>query len=79
MGFFARGSDTVSDDLYVLLEVNLDDIVKSNAMTYEMIEKYITKRYEDQPIKYFNEAGRLKVIHLKSGLVKTVKLTLEAI
>ena len=79
MGFFGKDGGTLNEDLYVLIEINLDDVVKSNAMSYEMLWKYILKRYEDQPVKYFNETERLKIIHLKSGVVKTVRLTLEAI
>ena len=79
MGFFDREPGTINDDLYVLIEINLDDVVKSNAMSYELLWKYITKRYEDQPIRYFNEQDRLRIVHLKSGVVKTVKLALEAV
>ena len=79
MGFFGKDGGSLNEDLYVLVEINLDDVIKSNAMTYDMLWKYITKRYEEQPIKYFNETDRLKVIHLKSGVIKTVKLSLEAV
>ena len=79
-GFFGSENGTVlTDDLYVLIEINLDDIVKTNAMSYDMLWKYIIKKYEDQPIKYFNDTQRLKIVHLKSGLIKTLKLTLEAV
>jgi hypothetical protein len=46
-------------------------------MSYDMLWKYIMKKYEEQPLKYFNDLDRLKVIHLKSGIVKTLKVTLE--
>lgn len=79
-GFFGSENGSVlTDDLYVLIEINLDDIVKTNAMSYDMLWKYIIKKYEDQPIKYFNDTQRLKIVHLKSGLIKTLKLTLEAV
>lgn len=76
-GFFGKDAGTLAQDLYVLIEINLDDIVKSNAMSYDMLWKYIMKKYEDQPLKYFNEMDRLKVIHLKSGIIKTLRITLE--
>lgn len=79
-GFFGSENGSVlTDDLYVLIEINLDDIVKTNAMSYDMLWKYIIKKYEDQPLKYFNDTQRLRVVHLKSGLIKTLKLTLEAV
>lgn len=79
-GFFGSGEMTVmNDDLYVLIEINLDDIVKTNPMSYDMIWKYIMKKYEEQPLKYFNDTQRLKIVHLKSGIIKTVKLVIEAV
>lgn len=80
-GFFGNdaGNSILNDDLYVLIEVNLDDVVKSNPMSYDMLWKYIVKKYEEQPIKYFNDTQRLKIIHLKSGVIKTVKLSIEAV
>ena len=79
MGFFGKDGGVLNEDLYVLIEINLDDIVKSNAMSYEMLWKYIMKKYEEQPIKYFNDSERLKIVHLKSGIIKTVKLVLETV
>ena len=79
-GFFGSDtSGTLNDDLYVLIEINLDDIQKTNPMSYDMLWKYIVKKYEDQPLKYFNETQRLRVVHLKSGLIKTLKLSIEAV
>lgn len=78
-GFFGKDGGMLAQDLYVLIEINLDDVIKSNAMTYDMMWKYIMKKYEDQPLKYFNEMDRIKVVHLKSGIVKTLKVTLETI
>jgi hypothetical protein len=78
-GFFGSDTGILNDDLYVLIEINLDDIVKTNPMSYDMLWKYIVKKYEDQPLKYFNETQRLRVVHLKSGLIKTLRLTLEAV
>ena len=79
MGFFGKDAGTLNEDLYVLIEINLDDIVKSNPMSYEMLWKYIVKKYEEQPLKYFNNTDRLKIVHLKSGIMKTVKIALEAV
>jgi hypothetical protein len=79
MGFFGRDAGVLNEDLYVLIEINLDDIVKSNPMSYDMLWKYIVKKYEEQPLKYFNNTDRLKIVHLKSGIMKTVKIALEAV
>lgn len=78
-GFFGGDSNILNDDLYVLIEINLNDVEKTNPMSYDMLWKYIVKKYEDQPLKYFNETQRLRIVHLKSGMIKTIKLTIEAI
>ena len=77
-GFF-EGNAIDNDDLYVLMEINLGDVKTTNAMSYQMLWQYIIKKYEEQPLKYFNDAGRLKVIHLKTGVIKTLKLTIDAV
>lgn len=64
-------------DLFVLLEINMDDVVKSEALTMPDLTKYIMTKYKDQPLQYFNETGRLKVIHLKSGMMKNATFTLD--
>jgi hypothetical protein len=66
-----------NSDMYVLIEVNLDDVVKTEPMNMDGILNYILNKYAEQPIKYFNEMQRLRVVHLKSGIIKNVKLVLE--
>jgi len=62
------------NDLYVVIEINLDDIVKSQPMTRAQVNEYILSNYADQPLKYFNESGRIQIIHLESASVKQAKL-----
>lgn len=38
------------------------------------IKQLIMKLYGEQPLKYFNEYKRLKVIHLKTGIIKDATL-----
>ena len=45
MGFFGKDAGVLNEDLYVLIEINLDDVVKSNAMSFEMLWKYIMKNF----------------------------------
>jgi hypothetical protein len=66
-----------NSDMFVLVEINLDDVVKTEPMNMDGILKYILNKYAEQPIKYFNETQRLKVVHLKSGIIKNVNLVLE--
>lgn len=66
-----------NDDLFVLVEINVDDVVKTEPMPMDGILRYILNRYADQPIRYFNETQRLKIIHLKSGMIKEAKLVLD--
>jgi hypothetical protein len=66
-----------NSDLFVLVEINLDDVAKTEPMNMDGILKHILNKYAEQPIKYFNETQRLKVVHLKSGIIKNVNLVLE--
>jgi len=62
------------NDLYVCIEVNADGIITTEPMTFLEISRYITDKYKDQPLQYFNEYKRIKVIHLKSGEVRVAKI-----
>jgi hypothetical protein len=66
-----------SSDNFVLLEVNQEAVTTSEAMHQEALEAYIAQKYGDQPLRYFNEYKRLKVIHLKSGKIKDAKLKID--
>lgn len=66
-----------SNDLFVLLEINADAATTSEPMTLENITANVVAKYGDQPLKYFNEYKRLKVVHLKTGNVKDIKLAID--
>lgn len=65
------------EDLYVVLDITTTDVVKTMPMKKAYIMEYILQKFEDQPLKYFNETNRIKVVHLKSGLIKTLKLKID--
>jgi hypothetical protein len=46
-------------------------------MTMENLINHVVLKYGDQPLRYFNDYKRIKVIHLKSGMVKDMKVTIE--
>jgi hypothetical protein len=64
-------------DLFVLLEITSDNVVFTQPMTLEYITEHVTRTYKDQPLNYFNEMGRLKLVHLRSGTVKNVSLKID--
>jgi len=64
-------------DNFVLLEVNADDVTKSEPMNLEEISKYVFSKYGEQPLQYFNEYKRLKIVHLKTGTIKNLELKVE--
>ena len=64
-------------DMYVLLEVNNDSVVTSQPMILDDVMASVLTKYGDQPLRYFNEYKRLKVIHLKSGTIKEVNLKVD--
>jgi hypothetical protein len=64
-------------DNYQIIEINNDGSTLSEVMTLPECSKYITDKYKDQPLAYFNEYKRLKIIHLKTGTVKDLKLQID--
>lgn len=64
-------------DLFVLLEISNEQVISSAAMTLDAMSEHITRTYKDQPLNYFKEMGRLKLVHLRSGTVKNVSLKID--
>ena len=64
-------------DLYVAIEINQDCVKQSEPMGLEALSEWLADRYKDQPLQYFNEHRRLKIVHLKSGDVKVAKLAID--
>lgn len=64
-------------DNYFLLDITSDDLIKHGPMNRDSLEEFILKKFEDQPIKYFNENKRLKIFHPKSGLSWNAKLSIQ--
>lgn len=64
-------------DLFVLIEINNDGAVNSPSYDLRAMNKYILEKYGDQPLKYFNEYKRLKLIHLKSGTIKDLAVKID--
>lgn len=65
------------NDEFSLLEINKDGASTTSPMLLTEITKTILEKYADQPVRYFNEYRRIKVIHLKSGTIRDVNLKLE--
>jgi hypothetical protein len=65
------------NDNYQIIEVNADGSSLSSVMTLPECTRNITEKYKDQPLAYFNEYKRLKIVHLKTGTIKDVKLQIE--
>lgn len=65
------------DDLFQLLDISEDVATLESPMTYDMMMIYVNKRFEEQPLKYFNLSNGLRVIHLRSKMIMQIKLKLE--
>lgn len=61
---------------YVLLSVNMNDVDKTEPMTWEEVTARAFTIAQDQPVKYFNGDCRLKVANLKEGTVRAVGIKL---
>ena len=68
-----------NDDLYVIVEVTLDGVVTSAPMKRDELVEHLMTKYSDVKIKNLNETGRLKIVHLKTGTWKQLKLTLDLV
>ncbi len=68
-----------NDDLYVLVEVTLEGVITSDPMKREQLVEHLISKYSDLKIKNLNETGRLKIVHLKTGTWKQLKLSLDLI
>ena len=66
-----------STDLFVCLEINNEEAKTSEPMTKDNLINHVVLKYGDQPLRYFNDYKRLKAIHLKSGVVKDLKVTID--
>jgi len=68
-----------NDDLYVLVEVTLEGVITSDPMKREQLVEHLINKYSDLKIKNLNETGRLKIVHLKTGTWKQLKLSLDLV
>jgi hypothetical protein len=66
-----------SQDNYQIIEINNDGSSLSEVMNLNRCTEYVLEKYREQPLMYFNEYKRLKVIHLKTGIIKDVTLQIE--
>lgn len=65
------------DDMFQLLDINSEEATLEKPMTMDMLLMYITKKFEEQPLKYFNINNGLRVIHLRSRSIMSIGLKLE--
>jgi hypothetical protein len=65
------------EDLYVLLDINNDGVVKTGAMYRNQLMDVVMDRFAAQPLEYFNQNGSLKIVNLRTKVVKNVRLTIE--
>lgn len=66
------------NDQFQLIEIASTEIFMHPPCTLTEIRDLILKLYGDQPLKYFNENKRLKVIHLKTATVKDATLDISS-
>jgi hypothetical protein len=64
-------------DLFQIIEITQEGVVTSEAMPQDKIILYVVQKYGEQPLKYFNDYKRLKIVHLKTGTVKDLKLAID--
>jgi len=63
--------------MFQLLDIGNEEATLEKPMTMDMLLMYITKKFEEQPLKYFNINNGLRVIHLRSRAIMSIGLKLE--
>ena len=64
--------------MYVqILEVNKEKSVLLEPMTKSIAAEFLMKKYEDQPLKYFNTDRRIYIINCTTGQIKHASLTFD--
>jgi hypothetical protein len=64
-------------DTFALLEINQNEATITEPKTLAEITALILEKYADQPLRYFNEYKRIKVVHLKSGTIRDINLKIH--
>ena len=64
--------------MYVqILEVNKDKATVIEPMTKSIAAEFLMRKYQDQPLSYFNQDKRIFIINCETGTVKPASLTFE--
>jgi len=64
--------------MYVqILEVNKEKSVLMEPMTKSIAAEFLMRKYQDQPLSYFNQDKRIFIINCESGQVRPASLTFE--
>ena len=71
-----KSMEQAQERKYVLLSVNMNDVDKTEPMTWEEVTARAFQIAQDQPVKYFNGDCRLKVANLVEGTVRAVGIKL---
>lgn len=63
--------------MFQLLDISDEEATLEKPMTMDMLLMYVTKKFEEQPLKYFNVDNGIRVIHLRSRMIMPIGLKLE--
>jgi hypothetical protein len=64
--------------MYVqILEVNKEKSVLMEPMTKSIAAEFLMRKYQDQPLSYFNQDKRIYIVNCESGQVRHASLTFE--
>jgi hypothetical protein len=64
--------------MYVqILEINKDKSTLLEPMTVSIAAEFLMRKYEDQPLKYFNTDRKIWIINCTTGTLKPASLIFE--
>ena len=64
--------------MYVqILEINKDKSTLLEPMTLSIAAEFLMRKYEDQPLKYFNTDRRIYIVNCDKNTIRPASLTFE--
>jgi hypothetical protein len=62
---------------YCLVEIRADNCLMTDPMTYYELLQFVRTKYQDQPLKYFNQDRHLHVIDITTREIRPLSLRIE--
>jgi hypothetical protein len=62
---------------YCLVEIRADNCLMTDPMNYFELLQFVRIKYQDQPLKYFNQGRHLHIIDMVTHEIRPLSLRIE--